>query len=84
MAETLWGAAPKWDAMEFLIHSPSEHTKNGKRYDMEIQIYHQAHINTEEEDGIGATATHRRMAASAPKANAHGDEESTRDENLFI
>ena len=30
VAENLWGAAAKWDAMEFIIHSPSEHTVNGK------------------------------------------------------
>ena len=29
IGEKLWGAADKWDAMEFIIHSPSEHTVNG-------------------------------------------------------
>lgn len=65
------------------MHSPSDHTINGKRYDLELQIYHVAHVNTAEEegsDGEAAAATHRRrMEAAAPEDlgessdDAHGD-----------
>lgn len=55
---------------------------------MEIQIYHVSHVVTEEEElatGGEAASHRRRMAATAPAGDAHGDTEgSDRDENLYI
>jgi hypothetical protein len=75
----------KWDAYEFIIHSPSDHTVNGVRYDLEIQIYHLPHITTLEEDGFvgeegAASSTHRRMQGDAAaeevdEYGGHGDKD---------
>lgn len=53
LGKTLFNSDEKWDGFEFIIHSPSDHTINGKRFDLELQIYHIKHKNTEEEDGVG-------------------------------
>jgi len=36
----------KYRLIQFHMHSPSEHTFNGKRYDLEIQFEHQSHRGT--------------------------------------
>lgn len=80
MGSELFDSVSKWDAYEFVIHSPSDHTINGVRYDMEVQIYHKAHPEEEVVEGEGGEATvseHRRMAASAaPDAEGEEGEES--------
>jgi carbonic anhydrase len=37
-------------ATEFVLHHPSEHTINGKYYDLEMHIKHKLYINTTDED----------------------------------
>jgi carbonic anhydrase len=58
LGQSLFGAeAAKWDAFEFIIHSPSEHTVDGKRFDMEIQIFHNANHEEEVVEGEEGEAT---------------------------
>jgi carbonic anhydrase len=90
----LWKADKKWDGMEFILHSPSEHTINGKQYDLEMQVYHKNHPEEEDEEaaaggeaGSSGGGGHRRMAATAAAssggASAEDGEETPRDESLF-
>ena len=90
----LWKADKKWDGMEFILHSPSEHTINGKQYDLELQVYHKNHPEEEDEEAAAAGEAgssggggHRRMAATAAAssggASAEDGEETPRDESLF-
>ena len=88
----LWKADKKWDGMEFILHSPSEHTINGKQYDLELQVYHKNHPEELDEEAAAGEAGssgggHRRMAATAAAssggASAEDGEETPRDESLF-
>lgn len=89
----LWKADKKWDGMEFILHSPSEHTINGKQYDLELQVYHKNHPEEVDEEAAAGEAGssggggHRRMAATAAAssggASAEDGEETPRDESLF-
>ena len=38
----MFGADTQYEATEMLIHSGSEHTIDGKRYDLELQFVHKA------------------------------------------
>ena len=46
----------RYDLLGFNFHTPSEHTKNGRRYDMEVQIVHQLR-KKERKDGADEDGT---------------------------
>ena len=41
---TAFGASAKWQANKLLFHYPAEHTVNNKRYDFEMNVYHQIYF----------------------------------------
>ena len=46
LASSLYNSsATKYNAIEFHLHTPSEHTRDGKHYDMELHIMHKAQIS---------------------------------------
>lgn len=64
----------KWDAQYFFVHAAADHTVNGVRHDVELQVVHGPHINTAEEDAAagGSAATHRRLAENELAAAVDG------------
>jgi carbonic anhydrase len=51
-AKTVFGTnSNQWDALQFHMHSPSEHTINGDYYDLEMHTVHAPKGNTEPADG---------------------------------
>jgi len=42
----MYGGAREWFASNLNIHTPSEHTVNGRRKDMEMQIVHYPYEHT--------------------------------------
>jgi len=57
LGASVMGAAPKWDAVEFIFHHGSEHTIEGEQFDLELQIIHTVHVepieaDDSEEEGI--------------------------------
>mmetsp|Transcript_2091 Transcript_2091/g.3145 ORF Transcript_2091/g.3145 Transcript_2091/m.3145 type:complete len:226 (+) Transcript_2091:904-1581(+) len=58
IGEKLMGAQNKWDAVEFIFHHGSEHTIDGERFDLEMQIIHTEHIDqvvSTDDDLFGGT-----------------------------
>lgn len=53
MAEKLWGATDEYNGVNFHFHSGSEHTINGKRYDLEM---HTVHVAKEKKNNFGYAA----------------------------
>ena len=70
-------APNKWDAAYFTVRKGAEHTIEGVRHDLELQVVHVPHVNTAEEDlseGEASQETHRRLAgAETESADAGGD-----------
>jgi hypothetical protein len=40
LGKALFSSKDQWDGYEIIFHSPSEHTIDGRRYDLEMQIIH--------------------------------------------
>lgn len=71
-------APNKWDAAYFTVRKGAEHTIEGVRHDLELQVVHIPHVNTAEEDlsaGEASQETHRRLAGAEtePATDAGGD-----------
>mmetsp|Transcript_26248 Transcript_26248/g.40063 ORF Transcript_26248/g.40063 Transcript_26248/m.40063 type:complete len:206 (+) Transcript_26248:847-1464(+) len=67
LGKTLFGAQTQWDSFEFIFHRASEHTVNGERMDLELQVYHTIHKVTAD-DGLGFT---RRNLATTGSTQDH-------------
>ena len=71
------------------MHAGSEHTIDGKRYDLELQIYHTVHPEVEEAQGGAAgedsgAGGHRRLAGAAKaEGGGHGPKEIIRQNGYF-
>ena len=46
----------KWAGLEFQFHSDSEHTINGERFDLELQVFHTVEPEVSEEEAAAAAA----------------------------
>ncbi len=47
----------QYEAFAFTIKSPSEHTVNGKNYDLELQLFHKLRVDENIEQSTTADAT---------------------------
>ena len=69
------GCPKKWDANEFVFKTGSEHTLEGKWYDLELQIVHVPHVETEEENKkAGGSAKQCGQRRLAEASSASGDD----------
>ena len=72
IGKNIFKGPAKWDGYEIIMHSGSEHTVDGKRFDFEIQILHTVHPEDETgtyggangEDKIAANGGHRNLAGA--------------------
>lgn len=69
LADTLFGTFKKWTANKLIFHTTSEHTVNGERYDIELQILHVPYTepvhhgdNHGGDDSYDSGSGHRRLA----------------------
>ena len=68
--EVLEGPA-KWSGLEFQFHTGSEHTINGERFDLELQLYHTVEPVVAEGDAASTpppAKKSKRLLAGAPAA----------------
>lgn len=52
ISDEIFNSMAKWDATKFLLHVKSEHTIDGERFDLEIQILHKPNDPSLKSDGV--------------------------------
>lgn len=84
ISKDVFESMAKWDAYEFKIHAPSEHTIDGKQFDIEIQILHKPHNADAGKAAEAAEEVVVEVEEAAPAAGGHRrrmqSEEGTEEE----
>jgi carbonic anhydrase len=80
LGETLFDSKYQWDGYEILFHSPSEHTIDGRRYDLEMQIIHNPFLTQEEIEAKNAASA---LSGGARRLQSNGKEQEKKKENTF-